>query len=284
MMRLGIHVKTAQGLPAAVDAAQRIGCETIQIFAGNPNAWHEGVVNPLAAETFRLRTRELGIRPVILHTAYLLNLASKDDLTYSRSVNALTQALNRAGLLDAEYVVTHIGSHGGSGYDTGLQRIQQAVRTALSNSSGNKTVLLESGAGAGNTIGSRFDQVADILSGLDDCADRVGVALDTAHLWGAGYDMSQPDSVIRTLDDFDGLVGIGRLKLMHMNDTQMDLGSHRDRHWHIGKGNIGLEGFGALVNHPALSGIPGILETPMDEPGWDYTNLSLLKSLRNNLI
>jgi deoxyribonuclease-4 len=283
-MRLGIHVKIAQGLSAAVDTAERIGCETIQIFASNPNAWRETAPNPQAAETFRLLTGELDIKPVILHTAYLLNLASKDDLIYSRSVTALTQALNRADLLDAEYVVTHIGSHGGSGYEAGLQRIQHAVRTALSNSSGDRTVLLESGAGAGNTIGSRFEQVADILAGLDDCAGRVGVALDTAHLWGAGYDISQAESVLDTLDDFDRLVGVYRLKLIHFNDTLVDLGCHRDRHWHIGQGKIGLEGFGALVNHPALSGVPGILETPMDEPGWDYKNLSLLKSLRNNLI
>jgi deoxyribonuclease IV len=280
-MRLGVHVKIGKGLPAAVEAAERLGCETIQIFAGNPNAWHESAVHPDAAEAFRLRIQQSGITPVTLHTAYLLNLASKDDLIYSRSVKALTLALNRANLLDADYVVTHIGSHGGSGYEFGLQRIQNAVRAALLESSGAKTVLLESGAGAGNTIGSRFEHLADILAGLDDYDERVGVALDTAHLWGAGYDISQPDRVNSVLDEFNNLIGLQRLKLIHLNDTQVPLGCHRDRHWHIGKGNIGLEGFRTLVNHPALSGIPGIMETPMDEPGWDIENLNLLKKLRN---
>lgn len=267
-------------MPAAVDTAERLGCETIQIFAGNPNAWQETAIHPEIAEVFRLRTHQFGIRPVILHTAYLLNLASKDDLIYSRSVQALTHALNRASLLDADYVVTHIGSHGGSGYEVGVQRIQDAVRTALLGSAGAKTVLLESGAGAGSTVGSRFEELADILAGLEQCGEQVGVTLDTAHLWGAGYDISQSDRVNGVLDEFNDLIGLQRLKLIHLNDTQVPLGSHRDRHWHIGKGNIGLEGFRTLVNHPGMAGIPGIMETPMDEPGLDIENLNLLKTLR----
>ncbi|MDO8684212.1 MAG: deoxyribonuclease IV [Armatimonadota bacterium] len=279
-MRLGVHVRIAKGLASAVTEAERIGCETIQIFAGNPNAWRESFPTLEAVEAFRNGISRLDIRPVTLHTAYLLNLATSNDLIYSKSVQALKNALERAKLLGAEYVVTHIGSHGGAGFAAGVKRIQEAVTSALAASPGSHMLLLEGGSGAGNTIGSTFEQMAVLLNSLTSVGERVGIALDTAHLWGAGYDVSTVHGVNQTLDEFDNMVGLSRLRLVHCNDTRVELGSHLDRHWHIGEGNIGIEGFRTLVNHPALSDLSGILETPMDEPGWDVKNLNLLKSLR----
>ncbi|MDO8585594.1 MAG: deoxyribonuclease IV [Armatimonadota bacterium] len=279
-MRLGVHVRIAAGLSKAIAVAERLGCETIQLFASNPNAWRESVVDQRTASDFRQGVSRVSIYPVILHTAYLLNLASADELIYSRSSKALALALPRADLLGAQHVVTHIGSHGGTGYAQGIRRINEAVRRALDASPGDHMVLLEGGAGAGNTIGSQFDEMAELLDGFGDYSERVGIALDTAHLWAAGYDLSNEDAVDRTLAEFDRTVGLSRLRLLHCNDTKMALGSHRDRHWHIGEGNIGIAGFRAIVNHESLRDVPGILETPMDEPGLDERNLSLLKSLR----
>ena len=280
-MRLGMHLSIGKGLVAALARAEWLGCETLQIFSGNPNAWREVAIPPASAELFRNDERRLRIRPTVLHTPYLLNLATSDDLIYGRSVNALTSALHRATLLDAEYVVTHIGSHGGRGYDDGVRRVQQAVSSALDGSPGECALLLEGSSGAGYTIGSRFEELAEILSGAQRYSTRLGVALDTAHLWGAGYDISSPEAVNRVIGEFDDVVGLTWLRVMHCNDTKVALGSRRDRHWHIGEGNIGVEGFRALVNHGALSGLPGILETPMDEPGRDERNLHVLKSLRS---
>jgi deoxyribonuclease IV len=278
-MRLGVHVRLPKGLSSGIAQAERLGCETIQLFAGNPNSWIESPLSPIAVREFLEGRQRLDLHPVILHTAYLLNLAAPNESIYSKSVEALRLALERAKTLDAEYVVTHIGSHGGTGYEEGAGRIASAVSVALDGSPGTAIVLLEGGAGAGNTIGSRFEEMADLLHRLDNHSERVGIALDTAHLWGAGYDISTAAAVDRTLQSFDSSVGLGRLRLIHCNDTKVGLGSHLDRHWHIGEGNIGIDGFRALVNHEALRDLAGILETPMDEPGHDERNLSLLKSL-----
>lgn len=278
-MRLGVHVRIARGLQAAIATAKELGCEAVQLFAGNPNAWRESTLSPRTAEEFRADAAKAGLRPIILHTAYLLNLASPNELIHGRSVNALILAMQRAKLLGAEYVVTHIGSHGGSGYTTGTIRVQKAVLSALAASPGDHCLLLEGGAGAGNTIGSRFEEMAELLD-LIGKSPRVGIALDTAHIWGVGYDISTPAAADRVIAEFDVIVGLSYLKLMHLNDTRMALGSHRDRHWHIGDGRIGLPGFGAIINHEAFHDIAGILETPMDEPGWDSRNINLLKSMR----
>ena len=276
-MRFGVHVPIARGLPAAAEHAQRLGCETIQIFASNPNSWKFSTLDIAAAETFRNRLAELDIRPLFLHTAYLLNLAAPDPLIYQRSVEALRLSIRRAEELGAEYVVTHIGSHKGEGYEAGAARIADALR-AIPNSalrtphSALVMVLLENSAGAGNAIGSRFEELADILSRLGDSGNRVGICLDTAHLYGAGYDLATADGLEQMVSEFDGIVGLSRLHLLHLNDTNAALGSRRDRHWHIGHGNIGLEGFERIVNHPRLRHLPGILETPMED-GWDERNL-----------
>lgn len=279
-MRLGVHVRIAKGLPSAVEAAERLGCEALQIFSSNPNSWRVGEINVGAAEAFREGTSRLGIRTVALHTPYLLNLASSNDRIWDLSARLLVAALKRADAVGGEYVVTHIGSHGGAGFDVGADRVRDAVTRAIDDSESGATVLLEAGSGAGNTVGSTFEELAEILARLDDRPERVGVCLDTAHLWGAGYDLSTADAVSSVLADFDRIVGLPRLRLFHLNDTQKELGSHADRHWHIGRGQIGIEGFRAIVNHPALQGIAGIIETPEMESGMDVENLNVLKKLR----
>lgn len=279
-MRLGVHVRTGGGLGKAINRARRLGCESIQIFASNPNSWQVSILKPKEVDAFREGLEASGIAPVVLHTPYLLNLASSKEDNWENSWHALANALERAKILGASYIVTHIGSHGGAGFEFGADRVRDGVLRALDASDGAAMVLLEGGSGAGNTIGSTFDQQAELLDRLEGAKERVGICLDTAHLWGAGYDLSSAEKASSVLEDFDRMVGFSRLKVVHCNDTEKLLGSHADRHWHIGKGQIGSEGFRVIVNHPALADVTGILETPESENDMDQVNLDALKGLR----
>jgi len=277
-VRLGVHIRIGKGLVRSLDYAQELKCEAIQLFSGNPNSWAMKPLHPEIAGQFARRTAELGIYPTILHTPYLVNLASPATNNWFRSREVLANAVKRAPLIKADFVVTHIGSHKGSGLEAGISRIREAVLFALDVSPG-PTIVLELGAGAGNSVGSSFEEAANILSRLEEVGDRVGICVDTAHLWGAGYNISTPGSVAATFDRFDRLIGIDRLKVVHLNDTQVELGSRRDKHYHVGKGRIGLEGFRAILNLPQLRNLPGIIETPGHDIAHDAENLAVLRSL-----
>jgi deoxyribonuclease IV len=278
-VRLGVHIRIAKGLLDGAAQAESLACETVQMFSSNPNAWSTSALDPVPAAAFAARITELGIHPVTLHTPYLVNLASPDATIWRNTVQLLSYALARADLMRAHYVVTHIGSHKGTGYEEGVVRIRLAIHAALEASPGTAMLLLEAGAGAGNTIGSKFHELAHILDGVND-PERVGIALDTAHLWAAGYDLHTPEAVRSTLEEFDRHVGLPRLKLLHLNDTERGLDSHVDLHWHIGQGQIGTEGFRTLLNYPGFDDLPGIIETPGRDMEHDSRNLELLKSLR----
>jgi deoxyribonuclease-4 len=268
-------------LVKALDRAQTLGCEAIQLFSGNPNAWARSPLDPASAALFSARAAELDIHPIVLHTPYLVNLASPDEDIWGKSAVVLADAVKRAPSLSANYIVTHIGSHKGEGYDEGIHRIARAVRFALDAAEG-PVIALEMGSGSGNSIGSRFEQMEDILAHLTDVAERVGICIDTAHLWGAGYDISTAEGVNSLFDLLKRHVGLDRLKVVHLNDTQMALDSRRDRHYHIGKGNIGIEGFRTILNYPGTEHLPGIIETPAeDDLAPDIENLGTLRSLRN---
>jgi len=278
-MRFGIHIRTADGLVKALDYARKLRCQAVQLFSGNPSAWRIKPLDPDAAQEFAGLTAEWDMRPVVAHTPYLLNLASPDDDIWRKSTDALSEAVRRAQLLGASCVVTHIGSHRGSGYQAGVERICAAVEKALAVES-DVTIALELGAGAGNSIGSRFEHTADILDCISRGRDRVGICIDTAHLWAAGYDVSTKPGVDAMFESLEQCVGFDRLKVVHLNDTQKDIGSHADRHYHIGKGQIGLQGFEAVVNRPELAGLPGIIETPADNERADRGNLTVLRKLQ----
>ena len=280
-MRLGVHVRTSgKGLEGAARHAAEIGCETIQVFASNPNAWHSPDIKPEIVDDFRSSVEELGLDPVVIHTPYLLNLASPDPEIHEKSVSALIESLKRSEMLGARYVVTHIGSHKASGLEQGIQKVNEAVSMALDRIAGKTILLLENSAGSGDLVGSRFEHLRDILALLSGYRDRLGICLDTAHLWGAGYEISEPQSVEKTVEDFDMIVGISRLGVLHLNDTKVALGAHVDRHANIGTGNIGKKGFTAWVNHQALQHLSGIIETPPRDTGDNLRDIDVLKSLR----
>ncbi len=281
-MRIGAHMRIARGLEEAVNQAGEIGCETIQIFIGSPGAWRSRMIDPGEAEQFKRVAIRHDIHPVFVHTQYLLNLASPDPGIHSKSTEALAQAVDRAAMLGAQYVVTHIGSHRGAGLEFGYTRIRDAVSCALRRNDASVLLLLENSSGAGNSIGRGFAELRAILDSLPDFGDRLGVCLDTAHLWGAGYDISNPDAVAATLEEFDSIVGLGWLELVHLNDTRVELGSRVDRHASIGTGNIGERGFAALIHHPALLGLSGIIETPWKTIEDDAREIATLKRLRGD--
>lgn len=277
-MRFGVHVRMDKGLLRSLDRAEELRCESAQLFSGNPNGWARKPLDPEVAAAFAARSAQLDIYPIVLHTPYLVNLAAPDDDIWRKSTEALADAVSRAEALNAAYVVTHIGSHKGEGYGNGVRRICEAVKIAL-DAGGRAAVALELGAGAGNSIGSRFEQIADILECLPDCGERVGVCIDTAHLWASGYAISDAEGVEWMFGQLREYVGFDRLLVAHLNDTLKDVGSHIDRHHHIGQGQIGQEGFRAIVNYPGTEHLPGIIETPGHTIEFDRENLAMLRSL-----
>lgn len=279
-MKIGAHVSTSGGLHKSVDRALESGCESIQIFAANPNSWISRPIDPKIAKKFKRRIELSNLFPVVIHTQYLLNLASPNEENYAKTMYALRDAVCRANFINAQYVVTHIGSHKGEGFESSLERIRNAVTSAIAEDDNNTMILLENTSGSGNTIGSSFEELSNILNTMPELNERIGICLDTAHLWGAGYNVSSEDGINQLIAQFDEMIGLNRLKILHLNDSMLERNSKVDRHENIGKGKIGIEAFRVIVNHPSLQSIHGIVETPYinNEPRAD---VELLKNLRS---
>lgn len=277
MMRLGVHISIAGGFDLSVSRAREKGCDAFQIFTANPRGWKARPISSEAAEQFIAARRRAGLCPAVSHMPYLPNLASSRPEVYERSTEALIGEMERCRILDMDYLVLHLGSHLGDGREKGIDRIVHALKTALSADSGRTVLLLESSAASKNGIGGRFEDLAAILDQLAEEEGagrrRLGVCLDTCHLHAAGYDLSRPAALDATLDEFQGLIDLDRVALVHLNDCKSALGSHLDRHEHIGLGRIGEEGMHAVLCHPALSLLPMILETPVDSRRDDVGNM-----------
>ncbi|MCS7173437.1 MAG: deoxyribonuclease IV [Armatimonadetes bacterium] len=279
-MRFGAHVSIRGRLPSAVTRAVAIGCECLQIFVGNPRQWRPASYSPEELEEFRRARAAHSLDPLVAHAPYLVNLAASGEV-YERSVRALIHTLEVLEALEGFGVVTHIGSARDCGFAQAVRRVARAVRRGLE-ATGRVLVFLE--GSAGSTLGGTFGELAAFLDALDGDG-RVGICLDTAHLYAAGWDLGDPDGVEAMLGAFDVQVGLRRLRLVHLNDTRVPCGSRRDRHENIGTGRIGLAGFRALVNHPRLGSLCGIIETPgFGKQGPDRRNLELLKSLRTEAV
>ncbi|MDO8672039.1 MAG: deoxyribonuclease IV [Dehalococcoidia bacterium] len=264
-MRFGIHVSTSGGFKQAALRAVAAGCETMQVFSSNPMGWKVPPLDANQADDFMAIVGEKEIRPVFLHTPYLVNLASPDGDLIGKSRDCVATAVLRAEILGAAYVVTHIGSHKGAGLEAGLARVSESLDFVLQTTEDDVMILLENTTGSGNSIGRSFEDFYQILNSLPQHGDRLGVCLDTAHLWGAGFDISTGEGVDQTVEAFAARVGRERLHLIHANDSSVKLNSHRDIHQPPGKGLIGIEAFNALVNHPRLADLPFILELPTED-------------------
>jgi deoxyribonuclease-4 len=279
-MRFGRHMPTHSNAVKAAHIAQQIGCNAIQIFASNPTGWKPPTDDLPAYAAFAAAAAECDLDPVVLHAPYLINLATSDEIIWEKSIALLTWTLQRGALLGAKFVVFHTGSHKGTGLEAGILRIVQAIQRILPEAPPSVMLLLENDVGAGNSIGSQFESLAMILNMLPQYAERLGVCLDTAHLWGAGHDISSAASALAVLDHFDETVGLSRLLVLHLNDTEKALGSHRDVHARIGEGIIGEEGLRTLLCDPRLAHVAIILETPIksdenDKENWQHDTLYL---------
>jgi len=279
MVRLGVHVSVAGGVDRAVSRAREKGCDAFQIFSSNPRSWRSKPISCESVERFLALHGQSGLYPAVDHMPYLPNLASAKEEVYSKSVEALARELARCQTLGMQYLVTHLGSHLGAGKQRGLARIVNALQTVFSKIDSDTILLLENSSGTKNSMGSTFSDIADILQSLPSERRRLGVCLDTCHLYAAGYDLRTPLALQTTLDQFHDCIGLQNLMLVHLNDCRGSLGSHLDRHEHIGLGQIGEEGFNAILVHPSLAGLPMILETPVDARRDDLGNLDAARRL-----
>lgn len=261
---LGAHVSSAGGVEHAPARAAEIDAAVLQLFTKQPNRWAERDVDADKAEAFQAARAEHGIRIAAAHDSYLINLATPDKALFDRSCHSFRMELARCAALRLDYLVTHPGNATDGDADRGLAQNAEAIERALEEVNGNTTVLLETTAGSGRALGASFEELAALVQRVrSPIRHRVGICLDTCHVWAAGYDLrGDYDGV---LDRFDDVLGLERLKLFHFNDSKMPFGSRCDRHAHIGRGTIGDEPFVRLMNDARLGTIPKILETPKED-------------------
>jgi deoxyribonuclease IV len=281
---IGPHLPLGGGLLKAADRAREVGATSIQIFTDNPTAWRRRQAPPPELPAFRRRLAEYGIGPLAIHAPYLINLCGGDPLFWERSIATLANELRVGALYGASFVNVHIGSHRGFGRAAGIERLAVGLRRVLeetADAAGPKLVL-ENGAGTGDGIGSGMEDLADILEAAERAGvptERLGFCLDTAHLWGAGYDISQPTELDALLGWLDATIGPERLSMIHLNDARTFVGSRQDRHEHVGAGQIGSVGLRHLLLHPRLQQLPIYLETPGMDSGFDAVNMERVRML-----
>jgi len=286
---LGAHQSIAGGLTRAVDRAVETGCECLQIFTRNINQWQTTPIDPAAAQAFREAVAAAGLACVVAHDSYLINPAAADAELRTKSIAGLVEELRRAELLGIRWVVAHPGAAGEQPVDRAVKRAAEGIARALKQTAALEAgILIETTAGQGSCLGATFAEIAALLAVIDKAgfAERVGVCLDTCHVFAAGYPLAPAAALDDTLDQFDSQIGLDRLKLIHANDSKKDLGSRVDRHEGIGQGKIGPEAFRLLMRHPRLAGIPVVLETPKEgpdgkpDPDNDRGNLALLRGFQ----
>ena len=270
----------AGGQEVAIERASAFGMTACQIFTKNANQWHAKPIDSAAAERFRARWAESGLRSLVAHDSYLINLASPDDALWEKSRLAFRDELDRCDLHDVPFLVTHPGGHMGSGADAGIVRVAEAInRIHAERPDGRVTILLETTAGQGTALGRTFEELAEIIARVED-GTRIGVCFDTCHAFAAGYELRDADAYDATIRAFDQTIGLDRLRVFHLNDSKKGLGSRVDRHAAIGEGELGLNPFGFLLNDPRFPGLPGILETPKGDDGEeDRRNMTTLRGL-----
>lgn len=271
MIRFGMHLSMSGRMADAPDRGRAIGCRALQIFCGNPRGWAKSPLDPAKVTEFKAAVHAARIDPVVVHATYLINLAAPDDHIFKLSEDAFLDELRRSAMLGAQLYVVHSGSHKGLGESAGRARIIEALRRAHAEVPERPEILLENTAGTSNSLGTTFEDLARLLDGAN--VPRTGVCFDTCHALAAGFEIRTPEGIGRTLDDFDHVLSLSRLRCLHVNDSKGGLGSHLDRHEHIGKGEIGDDGFKAFFSDRRLHNLPAILETPQDLPDDDRRDL-----------
>lgn len=281
MLLIGAHVSISGGLHKAFPLAADIGCTAVQIFTKNASQWNAKPLQDKEIQQFKAAWEASGIRMVVAHDSYLINLATPDDALLEKSRSAMRIEVERCEQLGIPSLVMHPGSHVGSGEEAGLRRVAESFDAIHRQTSGYQTkILVETTAGQGTNLGWQFEQIARIFEHVAQ-PERLGVCFDTCHAFAAGYDIRTEAAYRQTMAEFDRIIGLARLNAIHVNDSVKPLGCRVDRHEAIGKGHIGLDGFRWLMNDPRLADIPKILETPKggDPVASDQENLSKLRAL-----
>jgi deoxyribonuclease-4 len=269
----------AGGMHRAIDRGLQAGCRTLQVFLKNSSQWQARALSHEDRRLYQEAQRQSGIEPVLAHSSYLINLASPDAALHRKSVAAFIEEMERANFLGIPGVILHPGAHRGAGEEIGIAAIADGLNQALEHVPPPVAILLENTAGQGSSIGHSFQQLAAILGAVRD-AGRIGFCLDTCHLFAAGYDIATEKGYRKTLREFGRLIGHEKIRAFHLNDCRKPLGSHVDRHIHIGRGCIGMTPFRCLVNDRRFAGVPKIIETPKGENlEFDLMNLATLRGL-----
>ena len=278
-MRVGAHVSTSGGLDKAVDRAQAMGAETVQIFGAAPQTWRRRSYGDEETNAFREKAAATDIAPVFLHAIYLISLVSDDPVAIERSAASLVADLELCARIGAKGSIVHAGSHKGAGFEAVLERVAAAVRNVLASTPRDSWLILENSAGMGGSVGAHFSELGAIIREVDD--PRVRVCLDTQHAFAMGYDLISEEGLSSAVDEFEREIGLDRLVACHANDSKAPLAGVRDRHENIGEGHIGRDGFRRIMSHPALADVPFIIEVPgFGNLGPDKDNLDILKEIR----
>ena len=279
-MLFGAHQSIAGGVHKSIERGKQATCDTIQIFNKSNNQWRAARLQPDDVDKFFKLIEKTGVTVATSHTSYLINIASPDSALNEKSYKSLKEEMERCETLKIPNLVMHPGSHVGTGEETGMNKIAENINRLFDElSDNNVTLLLEATAGQGTNLGYTFEQLAYMIDRVEN-KDKIGVCLDTCHIFAAGYDLVDPKGYKKTMQSFDEIVGLDRLRIIHVNDSKKEFGSRRDRHEHLGQGFIGLDGFRNIVNDKRLKKIPMILETPKGEDlTEDIENLRVLRSL-----
>jgi deoxyribonuclease-4 len=282
-MLIGGHVSSGGGLVRALERAEALECEAMQIFNQSPRAWRPTKYRAEDLEAFKARRSESPVKAVVIHAVYLINCASDDPEIRAKSLASLTHALGIGDAIEADGVIVHPGSGKGAAADETLKLIGDGFSTALA-SSERCRLLLENTAGAGGTVGRSFSELAALIDQVGG-HERLGVCLDSCHLLASGYEVRSPEAMAEVIDDFEREVGLDRLKCLHLNDSKTPLGANRDRHANLGEGELGEEGIQAFLGEPRFDGLPVLLEVPgPDGKGPDKRQVEIAKRLRDQAL
>jgi deoxyribonuclease-4 len=275
---LGSHLSVSGGSWKAVEEAKKLNLRSLQIFTKNASRWVQRPIEEKDARRFREAVVEWGSHPISSHDSYLINLASPKEELFQKSIDAFSDEIERAQMLDLDFLVMHPGAHVGSGVEAAIERIAAGMLECFQRVPQQKTrILLENTAGGGTTMGRSFDELSDLLAAIDT-PERTGTCIDTCHMFAAGYELRTAEGYQETMKQLDRTIGSRRVFALHLNDSKGDLGSHLDRHMHIGEGLIGKKGFEQVMEDSRFDGVPKILETPKEDD-MDRKNLALLKRL-----
>ncbi|NHK32017.1 MAG: deoxyribonuclease IV [Asgard group archaeon] len=277
-MKIGVHISISGGIEKSFSKAEKIGCDTFQIFTRNPRSWNFKILTNDIISKFKYNLKKYKIRPIYSHLPYLANLASPDLTILKKSISSLKNELNRCDLLGIPYVVTHLGSQKGETKENGMLNLKKALNGVLEKYNGKCKILLENTAGKNQKLGSNLADICAIINEID-YIDKVGLCLDTCHAFVSGYDIRRLEVIDKLLIEINSSIGLKKIFLVHCNDAKSELGSGIDRHEHIGLGKIGESGFRILLKDKRLKKVPFICETPVDDQRNDEGNLNYLRAL-----